>query len=98
MLLPLLAKSDSGRKYLVQQAMGGHLSLRTKEWKYIASGKVEKFMKSKGIETGRDTEDQLYNLKEDIGERKNVAKNHPNVLSEIKTTMNRIKNFGNRQS
>ena len=25
MLLPLLAKSDSGRKYLVQQAMGGHL-------------------------------------------------------------------------
>ena len=96
LLKVLLGKLDTGREYLVQQAMGGHLSLRTKEWKYIAPGKGEKFMESKGIETGRDTDDQLYNLKEDIGERKNVALDHPNITSEMKATLNKIKNLDNR--
>jgi hypothetical protein len=33
---------------------------------------------------GKTTEDALYNLAEDLGEEKNVAAEHPEVVTELK--------------
>lgn len=91
-LLPtLLGKKEEGREYLVEQAMGGFLSLRTKNWKYIPIGKGPKYMKDKGIETGRSSHPQLYNLKKDRKEQNNVAAEYPKILEKMDKILKRIK-------
>ena len=46
------------------------------------------------IETGNNTKTQLYNLKEDPGERHNLADKHPDILEKLKTKLNQIREAG----
>ena len=74
-ILPtLLGKSKDGLPYTVEEA-GRNLALRQGDWKYISN-------KKKG---GR-----LYNLKTDIGEQTNIAKDHPEKVKEMSTLLNKI--------
>lgn len=92
----LLGQSRDGREHLVQQAMGGYLSLRMRQWKYIAPGEGDKIMANKNIETGRDPDPQLYDLSSDIGERRNVSEEHPEVLEKMQSLMREIRQRGHR--
>jgi len=67
----LLGESKKGRQFLVEQA--GGLSLRDGQWKYIEPGAGEKMSLNTNMETGADREPQLYDLGQDLGERKNLA-------------------------
>ena len=95
-LTALMGVTTSGRKHLVQQAMGGYLSLRTREWKYIPPGEGPAVMLNKNIETGRSGQSQLYHLTKDIGEKVNLAEEYPEVINVLQKTLAQIHSKGDR--
>jgi arylsulfatase A-like enzyme len=78
-----LGKSKKGRAYVVEHAINGTLSLIQGDWKYIEPSDGPKVMREVNMETGYDAQPQLYNLKTDLGERQNVANQHPKLVAEL---------------
>jgi arylsulfatase A-like enzyme len=87
----LLGKSKTGREWLVEHASNGRLSLIKGDWKTIEPGPGVKVNVNTNTETGNDTVPQLYNLRTDIGERNNLASEHPVVLKELSDLLKEIK-------
>jgi arylsulfatase A len=85
-----------GRDYVVEEAMGGPLSVRLKEWKYIEPKDGPKIIVNKNIESGRDKNVQLYNVISDPGETTNVAEKYPEIAAKMETLLNQIKENGDR--
>lgn len=73
-----LGQDAKGRDYVVEHS--GAFSVTDGEWKYIAPNDGKPYNKLTDTETGNLPEDQLYNLREDIGERQNVASSHPDKV------------------
>ena len=88
----LLGKTHIGRDHLVEQA--GVLSLIKGDWKYIEPGKGPKVSVNTGIELGCDEQPQLYNLKKDLGEKHNVAAEHPELVKELSAMLKKIRDAG----
>jgi arylsulfatase A-like enzyme len=95
-LSALMGNGKHGRDYVVQEAMGGPLSVRLKEWKYIEPKEGPKIFVNKNIESGRDKNAQLYNVISDPGEKTNVAEKYPEIVNKMETLLNQIKEDGNR--
>ena len=91
-LSALLGKSPMGRDHLVEHA--NVLSLIKGNWKYIEPGKGPKINKNTNTELGIDPEQQLYNLRDDLGEKHNVASEHPEVVKEMAGLLKKIKDDG----
>lgn len=77
-ILPtLLGKPDEqGRHeflYWEFPSQGGKQAVRWKDWKGVR----------KGLRKNKDAPLELYNLKDDLGETKNIAKNHPDVAKKL---------------
>ena len=85
----LLGESRTGRDHLVEQA--GTLSLIKGDWKYIEPSQGAKYNKNTNTETGNDPAPQLYNLRDDIGERNNVAPQHPDKVKELAPALDKIR-------
>lgn len=85
-----LGRSDQGRDYIVQQSLGT-LSVVKGNWKYIKPTKAPKYNRNTNTELGHDTIEQLYNLKEDVGEKENVAAKYPEKTSELKALLESLK-------
>jgi arylsulfatase A-like enzyme len=85
----LTGESSQGRESLVLQA--GVLSLREGHWKAIEPGKGPAVSKQVNIETGNSPNPQLYDLSQDPGETKNLAKQEPQRLAEMLERLNRIR-------
>lgn len=81
-LSAFLGRDRKGRDYVVEAS--GSLSISTGEWKYITPNKGAAFMKLTQTETGNAPVDQLYNIKEDRGEKVNVAEKYPEKVKEMK--------------
>lgn len=75
-----LGKSNTGRKVLLEEAYT--FALREGDWKYIMprNRTTPEWMKNKNVESGLLNEPQLFNLKNDIGEKENVAATNPDVV------------------
>lgn len=91
-LSALLGKAPMGRDHLVEHA--GVLSLIKGDWKYIEPGMGPRMNRNVNIELGNDREPQLYNLKSDIGERHNVASEHPELVRELAALLKKIREDG----
>lgn len=92
-ILPaLLGKSKNGRNHLVEHA--GTLSLIRRNWKYIEPSKGAGFNKNTNTETGNDLQPQLYDLKSDIGERRNLAAKQPRKVEELAAQLKKIRDQG----
>ncbi|MBB2145150.1 sulfatase-like hydrolase/transferase [Pedobacter sp. LMG 31464] len=76
-----LGKSVKGRSVFIEQ--GGGLAVIKDGWKYIPASKGEAYDKLVGIETGNSPSPQLYNLKEDAGEKNNLAEKYPLKVKEL---------------
>jgi arylsulfatase A-like enzyme len=87
----LLGKSITGREWLVEQASSSRLSLIKGDWKYIEPGQGPKIQVNTNTETGNDPLPQLYNLKTDIGERKNVAPDNQAIVKELTELLQKIR-------
>jgi len=97
MLDVLLGKTQKGRKELVEQTNGSHpLGLIQGHWKYIEpSNKHHEWIeKNKGIRSGMTPKPQLYNLKNDIGEHKNLAKEYPQRIKRMAMSLSKIVKAG----
>ncbi|KIC94020.1 sulfatase family protein [Flavihumibacter solisilvae] len=80
-------RSGSGRNELVTQ--GGALGFIRGDWKYISpnSGPANTGINLTNIETGNLPTPQLYNLREDIGEKNNLADKYPEKVKEMETLL-----------
>ena len=89
MMSTLIGKSKTGRDVLVKNA--GTLSIIKGDWKYIEPGNGVAYQTLTDTETGNSTAAQLYNLASDIGEKKNVANEHPAILNELAGLLQKIR-------
>jgi len=85
-----LGKSNSGRDELVLEATG-RTAYRNGDWTYIPPHKGRSISKSVNIETGNDTLPQLYNIKNDVRQQKNLATTNPEKLNELITAFEKIR-------
>jgi len=88
----LLGTSATGRDELVEQA--GALSLIRGRWKLISPHEGEKVNPETNTELGNDPQPQLHDLSVDLGERRNVAGEHPDVVRELAARLDRIRQDG----
>jgi arylsulfatase A-like enzyme len=88
----LLGKSKTGREWLVEHA--GRLTIIKGDWKFIEPGPGVKIQVNTNTETGNDPLPQLYNLKTDLGERNNVAKENPAIVKDLTDLLQKIRNDG----
>jgi arylsulfatase A-like enzyme len=91
-LSALLGKSRKGRDNLVEHA--NVLSLIKGDFKYIEPGRGPKISKNTNIELGIDPQPQLYNLKNDLGEKHNIASEHPKIVKELADLLKKIREDG----
>jgi len=82
MLDALLGKSPNGRKIMVKEGLKT-LSITNGDWKYIEPSNARPVNPLVNIELGNSTAAQLYNLKTDIGEKKNLAAENPERVREL---------------
>lgn len=85
----LLGESKQGRQLLVEQA--GALSLRDGPWKYISPGKGAKVDRGTNTELGNDPAPQLYDLAADVGEKRNIASQHPDRVRTMAAKLEKIR-------
>ena len=81
-----LGKSTKGRENLIIEATS-RTAFREGDWLFIPPYKGTAFLKNKGIETGNLNDFQLYNLKDDPGQKNNLASKYPEKVTEL------LKNF-----
>ncbi len=86
-----LGKEAKGREYVMEQAPST-LSVIEGDWKYIVpTQKDDPYWVWTNTETGFITQPQLYNLAEDIGERNNLAGQHPDKVEQLATLVDKVK-------
>ena len=93
-LSALLGKSPTGRDHLVEHA--GTLSLTKGQWKYIEPSKGPRINSNVNIELGNDPQPQLYSLKNDLGEKHNLAAERPETVKELAALLRKIRSDGSR--
>jgi arylsulfatase A-like enzyme len=96
-VMPALeGKSKQGRTHVVEHATA--LSLIVGDWKVIQPHAGPK-RNLTGNEIGNDPQPQLFNLKEDIGEKNNLAAQYPEKVKDLLGELERIqKGRGDRFS
>ena len=77
-IFPLLGKKQPPRPFLYREfpGYGGQQSIRVGDWKAIRQG-----MNYGNLDV------ELYNLSDDIGERSNVARRHPDIVDKLTRLM-----------
>jgi len=93
MLNAFIGKSANGREVLVEHTGNSGFSLIKGDWKYIQPLAGPKKNKN-NIELGNDLQPQLYNLKNDIGETKNLSNENPEKVKELQAILQAIKDKG----
>lgn len=91
-LSALLGRSSLGRDHLVEHA--GTLSLIKGYWKYIEPSKGPKVNRNVNIELGNDPQPQLYDLRNDLGEKHNLATKYPEIAKELAALLKKIRSDG----
>lgn len=85
-----MGKSQEGRQDLVLEATT-RTALRQGNWIFIPPYSQPAINKQVNIELGNATEDQLYDLSQDIGQQQNLAKTQPEKLQEMQAAYTRIR-------
>ena len=63
------------------------LSISDGEWKYITPNNANAYNKLTNIELGNSPQEQLYNLKTDVGEKTNLADKYPAKVRRLKAIL-----------
>lgn len=83
-LATMTGRDRKGAPWVMEYAANHNISVRTPEWKYIhPNGGPKMIQWGPKVETGNDTTPQLYNIKKDIGETRNVAGSYPKILKQL---------------
>ncbi len=84
-----LGKSNTGRNAVVIEATG-RTAYRKGDWVMIPPYKGAAVNGSVNVETGNSKEYQLYNIKDDQGQKINLAKNNKEKLNEMTTEFEKV--------
>lgn len=85
-LSALLGEAPQGREYIIEHANG--LSVRKGNWKYVPGN-------PNANKTGRNpVKDSLFDLSSDIGEKQNVADEKPELMTELKALIEKVRADG----
>lgn len=84
-LKTLFGKDKRGRDYVIESATS--LSISDGEWKYITPNNANAYNKLTNIELGNSPQEQLYNLKTDVGEKTNLADKYPAKVRRLKAIL-----------
>ncbi len=91
-LMPvLMGKTKIGRDVLVEQGLPA-LAIVKGDWKYIEPNDGKRMDTLTNIELANSPQPQLYNLKEDKGEKYDLAKKYPSIVKEMADLLLSIKN------
>jgi arylsulfatase A-like enzyme len=83
----LIGNDLIGRDFIVEHSANGRLSVRTADWKYIEPGPGQPRNEATNIDLGNSPSPQLYDLKRDLGEKKNLATENPQKVEELKALL-----------
>jgi arylsulfatase A-like enzyme len=89
--LSTLLGGKTNREFIIQQAVNSTLGIIQGNWKYISPGPGPAINPLVNIELGNNMKPQLYNLKNDIGERNNLAEENPEILKKLIAKLESIK-------
>lgn len=89
--LNTLLGGEVGRSYAVKQSLNNTLGIIQGNWKYIEPSKGPKINIPTNTELGNSPDPQLYNLKEDAGERINLVKKFPGEAKKLADLLQDIK-------
>jgi len=89
----LMGESAQGRESLVLEATT-RTALRKGDWLMIPPYDAPAYGKNVGIEFGNSPKYLLYNLKEDIGQKNNLAALNPEKLNEMIQTFEELRGKG----
>lgn len=78
----LMGKSQKGRESLVIEA-NTKTAFRKGDWLMIPPYAGDPVLEEVNIEVGNSPDYQLYNLKDDIGQKNNLAKQKPKLLNQL---------------
>jgi arylsulfatase A-like enzyme len=79
----ILGKRETGREYFYFNKAG----VRKGKWKYL---KPDAHFYGYAVEDARKKVDELYDLEADLGERTNLAPNHPKIVAQLRQLMENI--------
>lgn len=82
-LSTLLNTKSISRDYLIEQSLTSTLSIIKGKWKYIEPSNAMAVNKKTNTELGNLKTPQLYDLKADPGEKKNLAEKYPEMVREL---------------
>ena len=85
-----LGRSDVGRGNLIL-GQNNITAFRQGDWVLIPPHKGPKIFGYVNIESGRDSIYQLYNIKDDVGQKNNLASEIPDKVKEMEKELKRIK-------
>jgi arylsulfatase A-like enzyme len=86
----LLGHDPIGREHLIEHA--GQTSLRLGHWKFIPGSNGPAMSKATNTELGNARGPQLYDLSKDPGELTNLSGSEPSKVTEMRNTLDRIRN------
>ncbi len=87
----LQGKTDTGRKDIVLEGSGGKVAYRRGNWVLIPPYKGPAKFLDVNIESGYSSEYQLYNIKDDPGEKRNIYKDNTQIADEMLKAFEGIK-------
>lgn len=87
-----LNKSNISRNHVIEQSLNNTLSIIVGDWKYIEPTNGQPKSQNTNTELGNLKAPQLYNLKDDPGEKENLADKFPERVNQLKTLLEKIKN------
>lgn len=85
-----LGKTKKGRDWLVLQNAQNNLSITDGRWKYIPAAKGPSYNKHVNIEIGNSEKPQIYDLRKDAGEQKDLSKKQSKKMHEMQQQLDLI--------
>jgi arylsulfatase A-like enzyme len=79
----LLGRDPAGRDHLVTEGIDARTVVRQGRWVFIPPYEGPPVIAEKGLETGCSPGPQLYDLAADIGQRVNLAAEHPEKVRQL---------------
>ncbi len=91
MIDALTGSDPAGREEVVTEGMQANTLLRSGSWAYLPASDGPRYSAGTGNETGLSHWDQLYDLSADIGQRRNVAIEHPERVATLDKRLREVR-------
>lgn len=93
----ILGKKQEARDYTIHHSVKGNFAIRKGDWVLVEkktggdlpwSKEAQQYYKTKGYVADKTANGELFNVKEDIQQRKNVYAEHPEIVAELTALLN----------